>query len=268
MLNNFASKFSNLTNRPAFETFMFVIIILSAALIGVETYEIENNFVTILGLLDYLVTIIFLIEIIFRFLSYEKKSDFLKSGWNIFDSVIVLFSLVPVPGSNYVLLGRLLRVFRLLRLIHVLPQLKVLITSLIRSFPNIFYISILLFLIMYIYAAIGNILFKPINPDLWGNIGLSLLTLFNLMTFDGWSDTLYQAMEVFPYAWIYFISYAFLTVFTFLNLFIGAIISSIEEEINKERLEEDKKRDEELKKMKIKLNSIEKKLDTLLEKKN
>lgn len=265
MFKSIRVKLDKITSNSFFELFILLIIILSAVLVGVETYDIESSFLDTLKNLDYIVTLIFLVEIILRFFSYEKFKDFFRSGWNIFDLLIVLVSLIPIPGSNYVLLARLLRVFRILRIIQVLPELKLLISSLIRSLPNIFYISILLLIIIYIYAAIGNVLFEEINPLLWGDIGLSMLTLFNLMTFDAWADVLYEVMEVYPYAWIYFISYAFFTVFTFLNLFIGAILSGIEREIDKEKEKSRKEQSEEIKYLKKKLNLIENKIDIIVE---
>ncbi|MFP4402110.1 MAG: ion transporter [Candidatus Nanoarchaeia archaeon] len=254
-----------ITSNSIFEFFILFIIITSAIIIGVETYDIENSFINALKNLDYVITFIFLVEITARFLSYDKYRDFFKSGWNIFDLIIVSISLIPLPSSDYVLLARLLRIVRILRIIQVLPELKLLISSLIRSLPNIFYISILLLIIIYIYAAIGNALFETINPELWGNIGISMLTLFNLMTFDAWAEVLHEVLDVYPYAWIYFISYAFFTVFTFLNLFIGAILSGIEREIEKDKEKSRKEQSEEIKYMKKKLNLIENKIDVLVE---
>ena len=264
---NFREKFLKIAENSYFEWFMFAIILLSAVLIGVETFDINPKYLTLLKILDYAITIIFLIEIILKISIEKRKLDFFKSGWNVFDFLIVTLSLIPIPNGDFVLIGRLLRIFRILRIIKALPELKRLISALIRSLPNIFYISLLLFVILYIYAAIGTFMFKEINPALWGNIAISLLTMFNLMTFDGWGDIMSQTMAVYPIAWTFFVSYALITVFTFLNLFIGAILSSIEADVNKDKEEADKQEMIEVKKLQEKVDRLEKKIDILLEKK-
>lgn len=234
----FAKTFEKIHKNRIFELFVISIIILSSILIGVKTFEGTRNYVFLI-ILDSFVTIFFLVEAIIKLLGQKHWTDYFKSKWNIFDFTIVVISLIPLGATNFVLLGRLLRIFRILRLITVIPELKILIESLFRAIPPIISISGLLFIIFYIYAAIGSFMFAEINPELWGNIFLSLLTLFRIMTFEDWTDVMYETIAVYPMSWIFYLSFIFLTVFTFLNLFIGTIISSIEEEKKKEQQKED-----------------------------
>jgi voltage-gated sodium channel len=98
-----------------------------------------------------------------------------------------------------------------------------------------------MFIIFYIYAAIGSTLFEQINPVLWGDIAISLLTLFRVMTFEDWTDVMYETMEVYPLSWFYYLSFIFFTAFAFLNMVIGIVVNVLEEEsarIKKEAHEE------------------------------
>lgn len=229
-----SQKLEQIHTNKIFETIVISIIIFSSLLVGIKTFPNSENYLILAGL-DLLITLFFLVEAIIKILGQKKWTDYFKSGWNIFDFTIVVISLIPVSSTQYALLGRLLRIFRVLRLITVIPELKRLIESLIRAIPSIISISGLLFIIFYIYAAIGSFLFVDINKDLWGNIFLSLLTLFRIMTFEDWTDVMYETIAVYPMSWIFYVSFIFLTVFTFLNLFIGTIISSIDDEREKQK---------------------------------
>ena len=176
------------------------------------------------------VSILFLVELIVRFAGEENKRHFFKSGWNIFDTLIVIASLVPVDESEMAFIGRLLRIFRVLRMVSIIPELRVLLNSLLKALPQLGYVMLLMFIIFYIYAAIGATLFAPINPELWGDISISLLTLFRVMTFEDWTDVMYETMEVYGLSWIYYLTFIFLTAFAFLNMVIGIVVSVIEKD--------------------------------------
>jgi voltage-gated sodium channel len=174
--------------------------------------------------------VIFVVEISVRFLGEGRKRDFFKSGWNWFDSIIVLVSLIPIEDSDMVLVARLIRVFRVLRMISIIPELRILLNSLIQALPRLGYVAALIFIIFYIYAAVGTLLFETINPELWGNIAVAMLTLFRVMTFEDWTDVMYETMEVYPFSWAFYLSFIFLTTFAFLNMVIGIVVNVLEEE--------------------------------------
>jgi voltage-gated sodium channel len=213
-----------------FQTVVISIIILSALTIGAKTYELPPLAEQSLSLMDTGITLFFLIEILFRFAACTNKKRFLMDGWNLFDTLVVVGSLIPLDNSDAVLLGRLLRVFRVLRLVSVLPELRFLINSLLKAIPRMGYIALLMFIIFYIYAAMGSMFFANVDEELWGDVAISMLTLFRVATFEDWTDVMYQTMEFYPLSWIYYLSFIFLTAFVFLNMMIGAILEVMSED--------------------------------------
>ncbi|OUR81373.1 cation transporter [Colwellia psychrerythraea] len=224
-------------NSKVFQGIVIAVILLSALLIGAKTHNLSTNVVAILLLMDVAVTVFFAIEISIRYLACPQKKNFFKSGWNIFDTVIVIGSLVPSGGSG-VLLARLLRVFRVLRLVSMVPELRLLINALLKAIPRMGYIALLMFVIFYIYAAIGSMYFHPINEVLWGDVSISMLTLFRVATFEDWTDVMYETMAVHPLSWIYYLTFIFLTAFIFLNMMVGTVLEVMSQEHEQFRAEQ------------------------------
>jgi len=226
-------KFERVRSNKAFELFVVFVIIASALLVGIKTYELDPAYRTALIWLDTLITIIFLTEISIRFIAEPNKRAFFKNGWNLFDSLVVMISLVPIDNSDLVLVARLVRVFRVLRMISIIPELRMLLASLIKALPQLGYVLLLMFIIFYIYAAIGATLFESINPQLWGDIAISMLTLFRVMTFEDWTDVMYETMTVYPFSWVFYLSFIFFTAFAFLNMVIGIVVNVMNAENEK-----------------------------------
>ena len=208
-------------------------------MVGAKTYDMPKQALTIIEWLDVLITFIFLSEISVRFIGEETKRNFFKNGWNVFDSLVVGVSLIPIEGSEMAVIGRLIRIFRVLRMVSIIPELRLLLNSLIKALPQLGYVILLMFIIFYIYAAVGSIIFASINSVLWGDISISMLTLFRVMTFEDWTDIMYETMEVYPFSWLYFLSFIFLTTFAFLNMVIGIIVNVMEEENAQARKEKE-----------------------------
>ncbi|SDW12975.1 ion transporter [Marinobacter mobilis] len=221
-----------LETSKLFQGSVIAIIILSALTIGAKTYDIPPLFAEVLGLLDNAITVFFLIEILFRFSVHQDKKRFLLDGWNLFDTLVVIGSLIPLDNSEAVLLGRLLRVFRVLRLVSVVPELRFLINSLLKAIPRMGYIALLMFIIFYIYAAMGSMFFASVDETLWGDVAIAMLTLFRVATFEDWTDVMYATMDTYPLSWLYYLTFIFLTAFVFLNMMIGAILEVMSEEQN------------------------------------
>jgi len=220
-----------------FQGTIIAVILLSALLIGAKTHNLSANMVATLALLDFAVTIFFVVEIVIRYLAFPNKKKFFRSGWNIFDTVIVIGSLIPAGGSG-VLLARLLRVFRVLRLVSMVPELRLLINALLKAIPRMGYIGLLMFVIFYIYAAMGSMFFHQINEVLWGDVSISMLTLFRVATFEDWTDVMYETMTVHPLSWIYYLSFIFLTAFIFLNMMVGTVLEVMSQEHENFRAEQ------------------------------
>ncbi|MGV2874045.1 ion transporter [Colwellia sp. E150_009] len=230
-------RLKKIDSSKLFQGVVIAVILLSALLIGVKTHNLSENTMAILTLLDFGVTVFFVIEIIIRFLASPNKKQFFRSGWNIFDTVIVIGSLIPTGGSG-VLLARLLRVFRVLRLVSMVPELRLLINALLKAIPRMGYIALLMFVIFYIYAAVGSMFFHQINTVLWGDVSISMLTLFRVATFEDWTDIMYETMEVHPLSWMYYLSFIFLTAFVFLNMMVGTVLEVMSQEHENYRAEQ------------------------------
>jgi voltage-gated sodium channel len=223
-------SFLTLRENKLFETFVIFVIVFSALLIGAKTYAIPESAQTFLYMLDWGVTLFFLAEIIVRMIAEGSLRAFFRQGWNVFDFIIVVASLVPVEDSEAALLGRLLRVFRVLRLVSIIPELRILLNAFLRAIPRMGYVSLLMFVIFYIYAAIGSMFFHHINEDLWSNITVSMLTLFRVATFEDWTDVMYETMTVYPLSWAYYLSFIFIVAFVFLNMMIGIVLETLQRE--------------------------------------
>ena len=259
------ARFVHLRENKIFETIVIAIIILSALVIGAKTYHIDPTILEIFKYLDLGITVFFLVEIIIRMIAGRKITVFFSKGWNVFDFIIVVASLVPVEDSEAALLGRLLRIFRVLRLVSIIPELRILLTAFLQSIPRMGYVSLLMFIIFYIYAAVGSMFFHKINPDLWENITISMLTLFRVATFEDWTDVMYETMNVFPLSWIFYLSFIFIVAFVFLNMMIGIVVDALHKEHQREELENDTGEisevhhiEERTKRMELQLERIEK----------
>ena len=223
-MNNFLY---NLKESRIFQFIVVSIIILNAITIGVNTYNLSQFIRQSINYIDYSITIFFVIEILIRFIAEPKKLNFFKSGWNIFDTLIVLLSLVPIPNNSSFLLLRLLRVFRVLRLISVVPELKKIIEALLSSVTRVFYVGLLLFIILYIYATIGSILFSTNIPERWGDVGNSMITLFQVLTMSSWEQVMLPLQDIYWWAWIYFFSFIIICGITMLNLLIAILVDVV-----------------------------------------
>ena len=235
---SFSDVFNRIRSNKIFEGFVISVILFSALVIGIKTYEIDERVLTVMNVLDWFITLFFLVEIAVRFLGEPIKRNFFKSGWNIFDTLIVAVSLIPIQEGELALLGRLIRIFRVLRMVSIIPELRLLMNSLLRALPQLGYVCLLMFIIFYIYAAIGTSFFEGINSDLWGDISVSLLTLFRVMTFEDWTDVMYETMVEYPLSWTFYLSFIFLTAFAFLNMIIGIVVKVLEEEQELMKIEE------------------------------
>jgi voltage-gated sodium channel len=252
MLKILQNTLLKLHNNKLFELSVIGVIIFSSLLIGVKTYDLNPNYLFVLEVLDIGVTVFFLIEILLRFATTPNKKRFFHNAWNIFDTLIVTISLIPIDQSEYALLARLIRIFRVLRLVSAIPELRLLVNALLKALPSMGYVLLLMFILFYMYAAIGSFIFESINPVLWGDISISMLTLFRVVTFEDWTDVMYETMVVHPWSWLYYLSFIFFNAFVFLNMMIGIVIDKMQQEHENE--EEG---------VHERLKRIEKKLDAL-----
>ena len=198
-------------------------------MVGVSTYDVGGLLIQLLLISDWFVTVFFLIEILIRFFSEKYKKDFFKDGWNIFDSVIVLASLIPAGAGTSVMVLRLLRLARLLRVISFIPELRFVIEALIESIKKSIYVLILIFILLYIYGVAGVILFESIEGGRFESLGEAIITLIQIMTLSSWETVMLPVMEVYPSSWIYFISFVIFSSIIVLNLFVAILVDVVSE---------------------------------------
>jgi voltage-gated sodium channel len=180
---------------------------------------------------------IFVFELIVRMISYGSKPwNFFKTGWNVFDFVII--GLSPFL-ANQTLILRLLRIFRLIRIFRFLPEVRVLTRSITRSLPPLMSMSVLIFLALFIYGMAGVYLFGEQMPEQWGDITAALTSLFILLTLEEFASYLVDGLAVSPWALPYYISYVFVIVFTILNVLIGVVLNAMDEARQESRDRED-----------------------------
>jgi voltage-gated sodium channel len=216
-----------------FQVLVSVIIIYSSLVIGVSTYDISSKTLKFLIYSDYLITLIFLVELSIRFLAEKEIKKFLSDKWNIFDSIIVITSLIPSGVSDSVLVLRLLRLLRLLRIISFIPELREVVENLISALKKSIYILILIFLITYIYAVVGTQFFSSIDNSQFQSLGESLITLAQVATLSGWENVMEPILLRYPLSWTYFISYIFFIAIVILNLFIALSVDTVATRGNK-----------------------------------
>ena len=225
--------FSKLKDNRLFQFAVIIVIIFNAILIGASTYELDPLFLNIIYGLDYAITVFFVIEILIRFIGEKNKKNFFKDGWNVFDTLIVLISLIPISNNSSYLVLRLLRIFRVLRLISVIPELKKIIEAMLASIKRVFYVSLLLFIILYIYGTMGSILFSADDPERWADLGISLITLFQVLTLSSWENVMLPMQTIYWWAWIYFFSFIAICSITILNLVIAILVDVVNNQNNK-----------------------------------
>ena len=220
---------AGITNSTIFQNIILGVIVFNAALLGFETESsFREQYRLELGLVHYLITSLFIVELALRFLSAAPRfGSFFKDGWNVFDFVIVVASLLPT-GGQFATVARLARVLRLLRLISVSKELRLIVGTMLRSIPSMGHVVALLSILLYVYAIIGNFLFAPIDPESWGSLRLSLLTLFQILTLEGWVELQQRVLPAYPFAWIFFISFIVIAVFVVINLFIAVVTNNLQ----------------------------------------
>ncbi|WP_439560218.1 ion transporter [Roseinatronobacter sp.] len=203
------------------------VIVFNAVLLGMETSDTLMGAAGPLILtLDKLCLTIFVLEITLKF--HAHRLSFFRSGWNVFDFLIVGISLVPGAQTFSVL--RALRILRLLRVVSVSPNLRRVVEGFIKALPGMGSVFLLMGMLFYIGAVMATKLFKDSFPDWFGDLGNSAYTLFQIMTLESWSMGIVRpVMEAYPYAWAFFVPFIMVTTFAVVNLLVGLIVNSMQD---------------------------------------
>lgn len=254
-----SNQFSKIAEHNLFKRFIILTILLAALVVGAQTYKdfaLRHRF--LLSIFDGLILLVFLLEAVIKILAEGKKpQNYFKNPWNVFDFLIVVACLLePILdlGGEFLPVLRLARILRVLRLVTAIPKLQLLVTCLLKSLPSMFYVSILLFLLFYVYGTLAVFFYGDNDPIHFRNLQCSILTLFRVVTLEDWTDVMYINMygsDNYGYSkedfakWsptpsasplgaaVFFVSFVLIGTMIVLNLVIGVIMNSMDES-NKE----------------------------------
>jgi len=205
---------------------IIVIIVLNAITLGLETSPtVMATAGDLLHLLDRIFLTAFVLELAAKLVAHGRS--FFRNPWNDFDFVIVSIALVPTAGPLSIL--RALRVLRVFRLLSAVPKMRLVVAALLGAIPGISSVILLMSVIFYVFSVLATNLFGASFPEWFGSVGASTYTLFQIMTLESWSMGIVRpVMEVYPFAWAFFIPFIFIATFTMLNLFIGIIVGAMQ----------------------------------------
>ena len=216
---------------PYFRHGIIAVILFTALLIAIESFpQIMNDTLAhYFEIAHEVILWIFIAEAAIKLIAaWPKPQDYFKDSWNVFDFTLIVLSLMPFTGQ-FAMIGRLLRLFRVLRLVAALPELRLIVETLLRSIPSMLNVIILMSIIFFIYGVAGYHLFHEHDPTHWRDLGYAILTLFRIVTLEDWTDVMYTAMELSPYYGFYFVSFVVFGTFIVINLFMAVVINNLDE---------------------------------------
>ncbi len=242
------SKVKKFVENQAFQNFILGVIVFNCVLMGLQTSAVLTaKCGDLLNLLDNICLGIFIVELGLKIIAYNK--NFLKDGWNIFDTIIVLMSLFSsMAFLSSLRIFRIFRVFRSLkalksfrgfRMISSLKKLQVIIMAIVKSLPSIAWTGGLLLLVYYIFALMGVSFFGAAFPEWFGDLGKTMYTLFQVMTLESWSMGIARpVMEAYPAAWLYFVPFVLISSFIVMNVVVGIVVNAISDVTANDKQEE------------------------------
>lgn len=228
-------RFADFVAGALFRNIVIAVIIFSAILMGVQTTQWAQSGPGsgLIFALDMAVTTFFVLEILVKLTVFRQR--FFRDGWNLFDLLIVIISLVPATQGLRVI--RTLRVLRILRLMSAIPSMRLVITGLLKAIPGMLSAIALLLIVIYVFAILSTQLFGGQCYQgyldrceyFFGDLGKSLYTLFQIMTLESWSHGIVRPVaEKYPWALGFFVLYVTVTAFAALNLFIGVVVNAMD----------------------------------------
>lgn len=220
----------NLVSSKKFELSITLIIILQAVTLGLETIpEIESVFYKLFEYIHVFVVSAFVVEAALKFVSlYPRPWSYFRDGWNAFDFVIIVLSLIPFTGS-FSTVARLVRLLRITRLTNRSREMRIMISTIARSLPSMLNILVLLGILFFIYSVAGYHLFSEIDPEHWGSLHDGLMTLFKIITLEGWVEIMKPVTDANMLNAAFFVSFIVIGTFIVINLFVAIIVKKTEE---------------------------------------
>lgn len=225
-------KVTRLVESLAFQNFILAVILINAVTIGFQTTHLSPEVAHALAVFDNVCLAIYIVEVALKLIAWH--GDYFRNGWNIFDFTIVVLCCIPtgiIPFPVQVArVLRVLRVFRVLRLVSMFREMRIIIEALGRAVPGVAWTALLLIIVYYVFAVIGTNMFGEAFPEWFGDLGKSFYTLFQVMTLESWSMGISRpVMEVFPWAWAYFVPFVIISAFVIVNIVVGIIVDVVDQ---------------------------------------
>jgi len=220
-------RLAAILSSSRFGNFITAVIVVNAVTLGLETApSVMAQAGVVIELIDEVCLAIFVLEILAKLI--VSRHRFFLNGWNVFDFLIVGIALVP--GAQGLSVLRALRILRVLRVISVAPSLRRVVEGFITALPGMGSVFLLMAIIFYIGSVIATKLFGGAFPQWFGTLGGSAYSLFQIMTLESWSMGIVRpVMEVYPYAWVFFVPFIMVTTFAVVNLLVGLIVNSMQD---------------------------------------
>ena len=217
------------STASAFRRGVVLLIVANAVLLGLLTFPgVRERWGGALAALSALVQVLFVAEIALRLGAHGRRPGaFFRDGWNLFDFTVVALSLLPAAGP-FATVARLARILRVARLVSSVPDLRLIVGTMLRSIPSIGHVLVLLSLLLFVWAVLGVELFGAADPLRWGHLGLAVETLFQVLTLEGWAEIQGEVRPGRPWAFLFFASFIFTAVFVVVNLFVAVMLDNLE----------------------------------------
>lgn len=217
-----------LVESRGFQTLVLGLIVVNAIVLGADTLPAvrDSSLQPAFGAIDRVIIYAFTVEVGLRLFAF--RGSYFKSGWNIFDFLIVLVSLFATSSGLSAI--RAFRVLRVLRVVTIIPRMRTVVAALLEAIPGIASVGVVLLLIDYVFAVIGASLYGPEHPEIFGDVFAAMYTLFQVMTLEGWPDIARQVGETHPNSWLFFLTFVLIGTFTMLNLFVAIVVRAVEED--------------------------------------
>ena len=262
----------NFVNSKQFNSFITIVILIQAGVLALETFPQFSQYHEIFEHVHVLVVVIFIVEAILKISSlYPEPQRYFKDGWNIVDFGIIILSLIPFTGS-FSTVARLVRLLRITRLTNRSKEMRVMIGTIIKSLPSLLNIFLILCMLFFIYSIAGYHLFKNVDPEHWNSLPTASLTLFKVLTVEGWIEIMDNVIKANIFYVFFFISFIVISTFIVTNIFVAIIVNKSEEahrQLQREILKSITREEilEEIRELKQIMSDLEKRLATFQDKK-
>ncbi|MCL2468233.1 MAG: ion transporter [Micrococcales bacterium] len=230
-------RVKHLVDNPWFDRAILTVIVINAVVLGVETVPaVMDHHEGTLTTANHVFIGIYVVEMVLKLIAF--RGSYFRSGWNLFDFVIVMTSLAPTGGVfSGLRILRILRVLRILRLVSGLKPLRKIVSSISRSLPGISWTVLLMMIVYYVFAIVGIHLFRAENPERFDSIPTAFVTLFQLTTLDNWESVVFPLTEAHSWAWAYFLLFIVVTSFVLINVILGIVVDSLNLQTKEDEIE-------------------------------